>query len=59
MTARRRIDVHQHLVPPRYAVWLRAKGVQDAGGRELAALDAAGHSAIDRGNAAALFGEDA
>jgi predicted TIM-barrel fold metal-dependent hydrolase len=37
MTARRRIDVHQHLVPPRYAAWLRAKGVRDAGGRELPA----------------------
>ena len=35
MSARRRIDVHQHVVPPRYAAWLRAKGVQDAGGREL------------------------
>lgn len=35
MTARRRIDLHQHVVPPRYAAWLRAKGVHDAGGREL------------------------
>jgi len=41
MTAdRRRIDVHQHLVPPRWAAWLRAKGVQDAGGRELPAWSA-------------------
>lgn len=47
MTARRRIDVHQHLVPPRYALDV------------YAALGVAGHSAIDRGNAAALFGEDA
>jgi predicted TIM-barrel fold metal-dependent hydrolase len=40
MSGRRRIDVHQHLVPPRYAAWLRAKGVQDAGGRELPAWSA-------------------
>ena len=40
MTGRQRIDVHQHLVPPRYASWLRAKGVQDAGGRELPAWSA-------------------
>jgi predicted TIM-barrel fold metal-dependent hydrolase len=40
MTSLRRIDVHQHLVPPRYAAWLRAKGVQDAGGRELPAWSA-------------------
>jgi predicted TIM-barrel fold metal-dependent hydrolase len=40
MTARRRIDVHQHLVPPRYAAWLRAKGVENAGGRELPAWSA-------------------
>lgn len=30
-----RIDVHQHVVPPAYAEWLRSKGVRDAGGREL------------------------
>lgn len=35
MSSRRRIDVHQHVIPPAYAAWLRAKGVQDAGGREL------------------------
>lgn len=35
MTARHRIDVHQHVVPPNYAAWLRSKGVQDAGGRPL------------------------
>ena len=40
MTARRRIDVHQHLVPPGYASWLRAHGVHDAGGRELPAWSA-------------------
>jgi predicted TIM-barrel fold metal-dependent hydrolase len=40
MSGRRRIDVHQHLVPPRYAAWLRAKGVQDAGGRDLPAWSA-------------------
>jgi predicted TIM-barrel fold metal-dependent hydrolase len=35
MTARRRIDVHQHIIPPAYATWLRAMGVSDAGGRAL------------------------
>ena len=30
---RQRIDVHQHLIPPIYAAWLRSKGVHDAGGR--------------------------
>jgi predicted TIM-barrel fold metal-dependent hydrolase len=30
-----RIDVHQHVVPPAYAEWLRSKGIQEAGGREL------------------------
>ena len=30
-----RIDVHQHVVPPDYARWLRAKGVEDAAGRAL------------------------
>jgi hypothetical protein len=33
----RRIDVHQHIVPPTYASWLRSKGLCDAGGRELPA----------------------
>lgn len=37
MSARRRIDVHQHVIPPAYAAWLRAKGVDDAGGRALPA----------------------
>jgi predicted TIM-barrel fold metal-dependent hydrolase len=32
---RQRIDVHHHVVPPRYASWLRAQGVSAAGGREL------------------------
>ena len=32
---RRRIDVHQHIVPPAYADWLASQGVRDAGGREL------------------------
>src|SRR5262245_56735741 len=32
---RRRIDVHQHLVPPAYRRWLEANGIRDAGGREL------------------------
>lgn len=30
-----RMDVHQHIVPPDYARWLREKGVADAAGREL------------------------
>jgi len=38
--ARRRIDVHQHILPPAYAAWLRAKGVHEAGGRELPAWSA-------------------
>jgi predicted TIM-barrel fold metal-dependent hydrolase len=37
---RRRIDVHQHLVPPRWAAWLRSHGVHAAGGRELPAWSA-------------------
>ena len=40
MTVRRRIDVHQHIVPPLYAAWLKAQGVHDAGGRELPAWSA-------------------
>lgn len=32
-----RIDVHQHVVPPFYAAWLRSKGLHEAGGRELPA----------------------
>jgi 6-methylsalicylate decarboxylase len=32
---RRRIDVHQHIVPPAYARWLASNGIRDAGGREL------------------------
>ena len=40
MTARRRIDVHQHIVPAHYAAWLKAQGVHDAGGRELPAWSA-------------------
>jgi predicted TIM-barrel fold metal-dependent hydrolase len=37
---RRRIDVHQHMLPPFYTSWLRAQGVHDAGGRELPAWSA-------------------
>jgi 6-methylsalicylate decarboxylase len=33
--AQQRIDVHQHVVPPGYAAWLRSKGIHEAGGREL------------------------
>lgn len=35
MSARRRIDVHQHIVPPAYAAWLHARGASDAAGRAL------------------------
>mgnify|MGYP001182374028 CR=1 FL=1 len=35
-----RIDVHQHIVPPEYARWLRGKRVADAAGRELPDWDA-------------------
>ena len=35
MTAHRRIDVHQHLLPPDYVAWLRAKDIHAPGGREL------------------------
>jgi len=37
MTNRRRIDVHHHILPPRYTSWLRAQGIHAAGGRELPA----------------------
>ncbi|MET8809184.1 hypothetical protein [Streptomyces sp. NPDC004546] len=30
-----RIDVHQHLLPPAYTRWLKAKGIHAPGGREL------------------------
>ena len=48
----RRIDIHQHIVPPRYAGWLRERGVHDAGGRAVpewsaeAALAAASDTAL-------------
>lgn len=35
MSGRRRIDVHQHIVPPVYAQWLHANGLHEAGGRAL------------------------
>lgn len=35
--SRERIDVHQHVLPPSYAAWLRSRGIQDAGGRDLPA----------------------
>lgn len=38
--ARRRIDVHHHIVPPAYAEWLVSSGFRDAGGRELPAWSA-------------------
>ena len=34
MTTTRRIDTHQHIVPPAYAAWLAAHGL-DAGGRAI------------------------
>jgi len=40
MTIHRRIDVHQHIVPPAYAAWLQSKGIQEAGGRALPAWSA-------------------
>lgn len=30
-----RIDVHQHILPPDYARWVRSKGVESAAGRDL------------------------
>ncbi|MCD0453009.1 amidohydrolase family protein [Actinocorallia sp. API 0066] len=30
-----RIDVHQHMIPPAYAAWLRGHGVHAPGGRQL------------------------
>jgi len=44
--SRTRIDVHHHIAPSWYADWLATHGIRDTGG----------HAAIDRGNAAALFG---
>lgn len=32
---RRRIDVHHHMLPPKYVAWLNENGVHDAGGRKL------------------------
>ncbi len=46
MTARRRIDVHQHIVPPTYAAWLHAKGASDAAGRALPDWSAEGALAV-------------
>jgi hypothetical protein len=58
--AHRRIDVHQHAVPPAHTEWLRGMGIRDAGGRELPAWSAEARSASwtsgrSRGNAEALF----
>lgn len=38
MSTARRIDTHHHVVPPAFAEWLTAKGL-DAGGREIPAWD--------------------
>ena len=35
MMGRRRIDVHHHILPPRYTSWVRAHGIAGAGGRAL------------------------
>lgn len=35
LMARRRIDVHQHFLPPAYSAWLRSLGIDAAGGRDL------------------------
>jgi predicted TIM-barrel fold metal-dependent hydrolase len=40
MTERQRIDVHHHILPPRYTSWLRSHGIEDAGGRALPAWSA-------------------
>ena len=46
-----RIDVHQHIVPPEYARWVRSKGVADAAGRALPDWDAgAALELMDRHN---------
>src|SRR5262245_45170531 len=37
---RRRVDVHHHIVPPRYAAWLASEGLRDAGGRDIPAWSA-------------------
>jgi predicted TIM-barrel fold metal-dependent hydrolase len=41
MSTPNRIDVHQHVLPPRYVEWLRRKGITAAGGRELPEWSAA------------------
>ena len=35
MTGQARIDVHHHILPPRYTSWVRAHGIEAAGGRAL------------------------
>jgi hypothetical protein len=50
--ARDRIEVHQHFLPPAYASWLRERGVHETARR------AAGHRALDRESAHALFNEE-
>src|SRR5262249_45245391 len=35
MTGRARIDVHHHILPPHYTSWVRAHGIEAAGGRAL------------------------
>ena len=37
---RRRIDVHQHIIPKRYAEWLEQSGISDAGGTHFPAWSA-------------------
>jgi predicted TIM-barrel fold metal-dependent hydrolase len=37
----RRIDVHQHIVPPAYLDWLKASGIADAGGTHFPTWSAA------------------
>jgi predicted TIM-barrel fold metal-dependent hydrolase len=46
MMVRRRIDVHQHILPPEYAAWLRGNGIHEAGGRELPDWSAEGALAV-------------
>lgn len=45
MSDPRRIDTHQHLIPPKYAAWLKRKGIKP-GGIELPEWEATGRSEI-------------
>jgi 6-methylsalicylate decarboxylase len=53
----RRIDVHQHVLPPGYVAWLDGKGIAAAGGRELPEWSAESALALmdDIGTATAIL----